>query len=299
VISDRFSKENPNAAPTDFIQPDGSVLQGYKEGYGPKSQDVLIPSFLAAYQGKNANTVNLNPFKSLPLPNWRFTYNGLTNFAWAKKVFTSFSITHSYNSTMSINSFETNLQYLGDGYTNSKLKDTLSNNYFAQYRMPNIVLNESFQPLIGIRMTFKNTLTIDFDYKKSRIMTMSFTDYQLNEIKSETFTFGAGYKLKGLKFALFKIKGKPFKLENDFNFRFDFSIRDNVTVSHRIDQDSHIPTVGSKVISISPSIDYTVSKRVNLRFFFDYNRTVPKTSASFPITNMQGGLKLRLSLNPN
>ena len=299
TISDRFSKENPNAAPTDFVQPDGSIIQGYKEGYGPKSQDVLIPSFLAAYQGKNANTVNLNPFKSLPLPNWRFTYNGLTNFAWAKKVFTSFSLTHSYNSTMSINSFETNLQYLGEGYTNSKLKDTLSNNYFSQYRMPNIILNESFQPLIGVRMTFKNTLTIDFDYKRSRIMTMSFTDYQLNEIKSETFTFGAGYKLKGLKFSLFKIKGKPFKLENDFNFRFDFSIRDNVTVSHRIDQNSHIPTVGSKVISISPSIDYTVSKRVNVRLFFDYNRTLPRTSASFPITNMQGGIKLRLSLNPN
>ena len=301
IISDRISKTNPNANPTgSYVTPDGQVINTYKEGYGPKSQDVLIPSFLAAYQGKSAKTVNLNPFKSMPLPNWRFTYNGLTNFAWAKKVFTSFSLTHSYSSTMSINSFETNFDYTGDGtYTNSSKKDTLNNNYVSLYRMPNIILNESFQPLIGIRMSFKNSLTIDFDFKKSRIITMSFADYQLNEIKSESYTFGVGYKLKGLKFSLFKIKGKPFKLENDFNFRFDFSVRDNITISHRIDQNSHIPTVGAKIVTISPSIDYTVSKRVNVRIFFDYSRTKPYTSASFPITNMQGGIKLRLSLNPN
>ncbi len=301
IISDRISQVNPNANPTNsYVTPDGTVVNTYKEGYGPKSQDVLIPSFLAAYNGKNANTVSLNPFKAMPLPNWRFTYNGLTNFAWAKKIFTSFSLTHAYISTMSINSFETNFDYSGNGtYLNSSKRDTLNNNYISLYRMPNIVLNESFQPLIGIRMSFKNSLTIDFDFKKSRIMTMSFADYQLNEIKSESYTFGIGYKLKGIKFSLFKIKGKPFKLDNDFNFRFDFSIRDNITISHRIDQNSNIPTVGAKVVTISPSIDYTVSKRVNVRVFFDYSRTKPYTSASFPITNMQGGIKLRLSLNPN
>lgn len=301
IISDRFSKANPNANPGNtYVNPDGTVVTGYKEGYGPKSQDVLIPSFLSAYMGKNANSTTLDPFKSMPMPNWRFTYNGLTNFAWAKKIFTSFSLTHSYVSTLNINSFETNFDYLGTfEYINSQRIDTLNNNYVSLYRMPNIIINEAFQPLIGIRMSFKNSLTIDFDYKKSRILTMSFADYQLNEIQSEAFTFGAGYKLKGLKFTLFKIKGKPFRLDNDFNFRFDFSYRDNITVSHRIDQNSHVATGGARVITISPSIDYTVSKRLNVRVFFDYNRTEPYMSNSFPITNMQGGLKLRLSLNPN
>jgi len=300
IVSDRISHANPNANPGEtYVNPDGTVNTSYKSGYGPKSQEVLIPAFLAAYMGKDVNKVTLNPFKSLPLPNWRLTYNGLTNFAWAKKIFASFSITHAYTSTMNINSFESNLDYSGDGnYLNSQSKDTLNNNYFSLYRMPNIVINEAFQPLIGVNMSFKNNLTMNFDFKKSRIVTMSFSDYQLNEIKSTAYTLGFGYKIRGLKIPL-KIKGKPLKLENDLNFKFDFSYRDNITVTSRIDQGIHEPTTGSRILSFLPSIDYTVSKRINVRLFFDWSRTKPYTSSSYPITTARGGVTLKLSLNPN
>ena len=300
IISDRISRENPNADPNrEYVNPDGTINSGYKSGYGPKSQEVLIPSFLAAYMGKDVNKVKLNPFKNIPLPNWRLTYNGLTNFAWAKKIFASFSLTHAYSSTLNINSFESNFDYQGDGnYTNSESIDTLNNNYFSLYRMPNIVINEAFQPLIGVNISFKNNLTLSFDYKKSRIVTMSFADYQLNEIKSTAYTMGLGYKIRGLKIPI-KIKGKPLKLENDLNFKFDFSYRNNITVTSRIDQGIHEPTTGSRIISFLPSIDYTVSKRINVRVFFDWSRTKPYTSASYPITTARGGITLKLSLNPN
>ena len=248
--------------------------------------------------GQSPDKVKLNPFKTIPKPNWRFTFNGLTNFAWAKKIFNSFSISHGYLSTLSISSFETNLDYLGSGeLLGAERQDSLNGNFFSLYRIPNIVLTEQFSPLIGIKMTFKNNLTLDFDYKKSRTLTMSFNDYQLNEIRSETYTLGIGYKIKGLKFPI-KIKGRQLKLQNDLNFRFDFSLRDNITVSHRIDQGVSIPTTGSKIISIQPSIDYTVSKRLNVKVFVDWNRTSPYTSASYPVTNVQGGIKLRLALTP-
>jgi cell surface protein SprA len=61
---------------------------GFPTGYGRYQQDVLLPSFIAAYTGKNANTVPLinqdnssiksNPFSGVhALPNWRVTYTGL------------------------------------------------------------------------------------------------------------------------------------------------------------------------------------------------------------------------------
>ncbi|MEZ4928794.1 MAG: hypothetical protein R2777_02115 [Chitinophagales bacterium] len=37
-----------------IIQAILSQCANYKEGYGPTSQDVLIPAFLVAYQGKDA-----------------------------------------------------------------------------------------------------------------------------------------------------------------------------------------------------------------------------------------------------
>ena len=126
-------------------------------------------------------------------------------------------------------------------------------------------------------------------------MTMNFSDFQLVELKSKQLTVGAGYKIKGLKLPI-KINGKKIRLDNDLNFRFDFSYRDNVTINHRIDQGVPQITAGSRTITIQPSIDYIVSKRLNIRLFFDQTKTIPKISSGFPTTNTKGGITFRFSL---
>ncbi len=298
IISKRLGLANPNnndGSPY-FNPSDTTYNAAYADGYGPKSQDVLIPAFLAAYTNSDPNKVGLNPFKAFPLPNWRISYNGLTKFKWAQKIFTNFTITHGYNSTLTVNSFQTNLDYKGDGTPfNSSKKDTLNGNYYQLYNMPSIVLNEQLSPLIGVDMTFKNNITAKFDYKKSRTLTMNFADYQMVEMKSEQFTIGAGYKIRGLKLPI-KIKGRKIRLDNDLSFRFDFSYRDNITVNHRIDESQPQITQGAKTIAIQPSIDYIISKRLSIRLFFDQTRTIPKISTGFPTTNTKGGITLRFSL---
>jgi cell surface protein SprA len=124
---------------------------------------------------------------------------------------------------------------------------------------------------------------------------MNFSDFQLVEINSKQLTVGAGYKIKGLKLPI-KIKGKKIRLDNDLNFRFDFSYRDNVTINHRIDESQPQITQGSRTITIQPSIDYIISKRLNVRLFFDQTRTIPKISSGFPTTNTRGGITFRFSL---
>ena len=84
---------------------------------------------------------------------------------------------------------------------------------------------------------------------------------------------------------------------SDLNFEFDFSFRDDVTINHLLDQGVSEPTRGLKQIQFSPSIDYNITKQLNVRLFFDYSRTTPATSASFPITTSRGGVKITFSLN--
>jgi cell surface protein SprA len=50
------------------------------------------------------------------------------------------------------------------------------------------------------------------------------------------------------------------------------------------------------VVTISPSIDYVLNNRINLKFYFDERRTTPKISTTPPITTVRGGLQLRISL---
>ncbi|MBL0309547.1 MAG: cell surface protein SprA [Bacteroidetes bacterium] len=281
---------------TYFNPSDTTYNNAYTNGYGPKSQDVLIPAFLAAYEGKNPNKINLNPFRSLPMPNWRIAYTGFSKFKWIQKVFSNLTITHGYSSTLTVSSFQTNLDY-----TQSIRKhgepglDSLNGNFYPAYNMPSVLMNEQFSPLIGIDMTTKNNITAKFDYKMSRMMTMNFADFQLIELKSKQVTFGAGYKVKGLKLPI-RIKGKKIRLDNDLNFRFDFSYRDNVTINHRIDELQPQITQGAVTYTIQPSIDYIISKQLNVRLFFDQTRTIPKISNSFATTNTRAGLTLRFTL---
>jgi cell surface protein SprA len=279
----------------------------YYKGYGRYAQDVVIPAFIAAYTNKNPNSVSLvknnnpnirsNPFSGiLPKPNWTLTYNGLSRIAGLDKIFTSFTLRHGYHSTFSMNSFNTALLFqdplrVGFPY----FRDTLTGNYIPYFLVPNISIQEAFDPLIGIEMTFTNQLSTRFEFKKSRQLSLSLIDYQLAESRSTEVTFGFDWRRKGLPL----IKKIPFmkgKLDNDLTIRMDFSLRDDATANSKLDQGTSFGTAGQKVIRIAPSIDYIVNQRISLKFYFEQNRSIPKISNAFPITNTRAGLQVRISL---
>lgn len=296
IISDRLGELNPKSVGQH------STDAGYTDGYGRYQQDVLIPAFIAAYTNKDASTYPLKVQNIIPRPNWRFTYNGLSKMEMFKNIFASFSLSHGYTSKLSMNSFETNNLFATDEQRdNNVLYENYNENtgsFYSKYRVPDLVISEQFSPLIGLDMKFKNDLTAKFDWKKSRNLQMNLVDYQLVESKTEEFTVGLGYRVKGMKlpFTIKIGKEKTDKLENDLTFRFDLSIRDDITINHLLDQEASLPTRGLKSISWSPTIDYAVSKKLNVRLFFDRRRTIPATSESFPMTNTSGGVMISFKL---
>jgi cell surface protein SprA len=102
--------------------------------------------------------------------------------------------------------------------------------------------------------------------------------------------------LGGIKLPKFLSKGGSGKLDNEINFRFDMKIRDNVTVNNRLDQEATLPTGGSREITLTPTIDYYLNSRVNLKLYFDQRRVIPYISSSAPITNTRAGVQIRISL---
>jgi cell surface protein SprA len=286
---------------------------GYALGYGKYAQDVLIPAFIAAYTGKSPNKVALidetgganvtsNPFSGyLPKPNWNISYTGLSKLPWFKTIFTNFTITNSYTSTLSMNSFNSQLNYQDPlGYGQPAFIDSISGNLVPYYQVPNITIQEQFAPLLDVDMQFVNQFQAKVGYAKSRQLSLSLVDFQLSETRSTELTIGAGFRKRGVSLP-FKIKmpgqsASSKKLQNDLTLRLDFSIRDNATSSSYLDQNSSLPTGGQRVVTISPSIDYVLNNRINLKFYFDERRTTPKISTTPPITTVRGGLQIRISL---
>ncbi len=294
---------------------------GYSKGYGRYQQDVLIPSFLAAYNKQDANSIQLNQDirNLLPMPNWKLTYNGLSKVKGLDKIFKSFSLTHGYKSTLTVNSFATDLDFQED----PNQTDINSQNYYSTFEIPVLVISEAFNPLVGLDMRFKNDLSLRFNYKSSRNLSMSFIDYKLSEQKTTDVTIGMGWKFKDFKFQkiadLFKsakakeeskTKTKTKLGDMDLNFSFgktvakdelnlkcDISYRDDKTVNHILDQDQSVATRGMKTIRISPSLEWVPNNRLTFRLFLDYSQTIPAVSTSYPITSVKGGLTIRFSLS--
>jgi cell surface protein SprA len=159
---------------------------------------------------------------------------------------------------------------------------------------------------------------------------MSFIDYQLSETKSSGYTFGFGYRIKNVNIPFLtgkkKSDGKSGKAKkkkskskkkksttpapptppstpggssaNDLNFKFDFEVRDDITIAHILDSPNQAqPTRGARTVSLNPQVEYALNKRLKLRLFCDYRKTVPKTSQSFPITTLNTGVTVQFSLN--
>ncbi|MEO6729597.1 MAG: cell surface protein SprA [Ferruginibacter sp.] len=287
---------------------------GYAYGYNRYANDVLIPAFIAAYSGQDPNSVGLikqsnpniksNPFKSIiPRPNWKLDYNGLSRIKGVDKILTNFTVSHGYNGSLSMNGFTSALLYQDvSRYGYPSFYDTISNNYIPYFLLPNITIQEQFAPLVGVDMMFTNQFQFKVDYTKQRTLSLSLVDFQLSETRSTEFAIGAGYRKRGmklfggLKLPKFLSKDGTGKLDNEINFRLDFKIRDNVTVNNRLDQNSTLPTGGSKEITITPTIDYFLNNRVNIKLFFDQRRVNPYISSSAPITNTRAGVQLRISL---
>jgi len=289
----------------------GLDADGFPTGYGRYAQDVLIPAFLAAYTNKDPNSIALinesnpniksNPFSGIkPLPNWRVTYTGLTKIPALANIFSSISITHAYNSTLSMNSFTSALLYYDPLRVGApQFIDPVSGYYVPFFLVPNLTIQEQFEPLIGFDVTTTNQTSFRFEYKKSRQLSLSLVDYQLAEVRSTGWTFGGSIRSKNVKLPIKLPFVKETDQGNDLNISLDLSMRDDIQSNSRLDQTIAYGTGGQKVITIQPSIDYVISNRVNLKFYFDQQRILPYISTSAPTVNTRAGLQISISLAPN
>jgi cell surface protein SprA len=296
---------------------------GYPYGYGRAQQSVLIPAFLAAYAGQDPNEVPVNADYTnvlrnmLPSLNWNLTYNGLSKLPLFKELLSNFTLRHGYKSTLTVNSFQTDLLYSqqNPGKLNPETGD-----FFSRFEIPAIVITEQLSPLIGIDLRTQNNISLRLDFKKSRNLQMSFLDNGLNETKTSEYVIGFGYRMQGVQIGFLKKLQTPEaeksltpgsggrsssqqrggaspRSNGDMDISFDFSLRDDVTTRYLLDQPINEPTRGTRAISISPAAEYQVNKQLALRLFMDYRRTVPKISQSFPITNTSAGIVVRFTLN--
>ena len=173
--------------------------------------------------------------------------------------------------------------------------DTIGN-FIPKYDYQQISIAEQFSPLIGVDMTFKNSLQARFEYKKDRTVSLSYASIQVTEVRGEEYTFGAGYKFKRVKLPFVRVGPAKTRITNDLNLKADFSLRKNTTLIRKLVENANQPSSGSTSISVKVSLDYNISERINLKLFADKLITKPFVSTSFPTSTLTAGLTIRFTL---
>lgn len=292
VISGRLGAENKNS---------GTVIDGYSKGYNATSQDVLIPAFLAAYSGASPDNVNLRGFPEIPKPNWRATYDGLSKKEKMKKYFKSVALTNGYTSTYSIGGYTHNPLHHKDtdGFTDvfeAFSTVTTNPNFIPENLITVVTISEQWSPFLKIDVTLLNSLAFNIEYKKDRTLSLGLSSRTITEVTGREIVGGTGYRIKDVKLSKnLKIKGKPIK--SDMNLNLNVSYRKNENVIRKIDEGVSQPTGGTNVISIKASADYIINERITVKAFFERIMNIPVISSSFPTTNTNAGISLRLTLS--
>jgi cell surface protein SprA len=300
-ISQRLARErrnksaknqNPN---TPGYNPSSPEEDGYWKGFGPTSQQVLIPAFLSAYGEYTLGNVPSSKFPQIPFPNWRINFSKLSNIGFIKKVAQNVNISHSYKCTYTIGTYLLNPDY-------NELEDHLSyvrdmkNNFVPKYEINSVAINEQFNPLLNFDVTWQNNLTTRFQLSRSRRVSLSFANNQITETLSKQYSFSVGYRFENFNLIV-DFGGQREALQNDLNIKGNVKIRDNLTILRKLGEDvDDQPTAGQRNVVLGFSADYALSNRFNVRAFFDRNVNEPKISRSYPTSNTNFGFSLRFTL---
>lgn len=265
---------------------------GYYDGYGSTAQDVMIPSFLKAYGGGSPSN-KLIPTLLKMRPNWRVSFRGLSKIPWIKRYFKSVNISHAYNCTYTVGGFATSLNYKQENGMSS-MRDK-QDNFLPSREANSVSINEQFNPLININMIWRNNLSTRFELKRTRSMILGLSNGQLSELASNELIVGLGYRFDNFGMIIGSGK-KQKKYKSDLNLRGDFSIRKNMSIIRKINDQVSQLTQGQRVLTLKLSADYVLSNRFNLRLYYDRIVNDPYVSLSYLTTTTEFGASVRFTL---
>ena len=115
---------------------------------------------------------------------------------------------------------------------------------------------------------------------------------------SALFVIGLGYKIVNFNlFSARNVKDSKNRVSHDLALRADISFRNQSALCRDIQQGFAQATNGNKALKISCSADYTLSRLLTLRLYYDRQQNTPLvSSSSYPVVSADFGFSMKFSL---
>ncbi|MFB6247215.1 MAG: cell surface protein SprA [Salinibacter sp.] len=266
----------------------------------------VAADFRAAYLN-GGGSIGGNGFAPFPMPGWTVRYSGLSDWPLVGRVVESISINHSYNATYEagFNSIST----AGDSTSISAAGERF--NYVeAPFEPQSVQIQEQFQPLIGVDITWPFGLQTSLEW--NRRVTTALRGTNVVERQTGELSGRLSYSKRGLTIPFFqRIENRiQFSLtltrtvNNDREFLLNEALRqaranpDSFRPDQALQGDNVNPVSETSRLTLTPKISYSVSNRVTADFRLEYERfNGDNRQPSF--TNINGGFNVSVSISEN
>jgi len=157
--------------------------------------------------------------------------------------------------------------------------------------------NASFRPLVGLSITWKNSMTTSIDYTKSLKVDETYTN-GINSGENKTFVNSINAKVNYSKRSNFRIPipiwpFKNMKLKNNIDFSLSFTYSSNLNKSN-LQGGRDVDRGKTEKWSLRPNINYSFSNTVTGGAFFEMGQTKSKLNGT--IKTQELGINVNISI---
>lgn len=215
---------------------------------------------------------------SIPFPNWTLSISGLEKFPLFSEFASTVSVENGFSS-----------EYSEASSVDASNIEVISRQSVTQTFSPLFGLNVSFKPMFG------GSLTASFRLNKAVTNSLVPSSSLIQVSNTSDWNLNANYAKAGFEIPFFGLS-----LKNDISFALTVSKNKNEPMDYRFTGSTvdKLPGNGSAVTTINPSIQYSLSSKVQMQLFYKYIKTEPTQDIlnTIPRTSNEGGLNIRISI---
>ncbi len=271
------------------------------------TNESIVDDFQDAFLS-GPGAIDSRGFLPFPMPGWQITWSGIGQWPILRSLVTNASLRHGYTS-----------DYATD-YRRNVISDESTRSFDLSgqqivFAIPtdevgSIRVNERFQPLVGLDLSFKGNLQTTVTWEKSTSYMLSTTNFEVSENNNSQVTVTANYSRSGMKLPFLK------KINNRISFSLSMSVanlsdrrlllrraltdyidrREAFAVEDAVKGDNVSVISASKRYTVAPRISYQISNRVSTDFTLRYENFISEDSRTPSSTSINGGFNFRLSI---
>lgn len=264
---------------------------------GTASASGLAADFASTF-AQGSGTFGPDALFRLPLPSWEVNWSGLNRWPLFSRLTQSVTVQHSYYATnqtdyASFDALGNRVRTIGGVQLAAPV---------TEVEPTAIVMNERFQPLLGVRVGWKAGFQTEVTWNQSRVFTLQPASASLTQREVEDVQANISFSKAGFRLPIFN------RLRNTLRFTLTASLSDDRTRVRYVVEDLNDRLFGNdpedaagqrlQRLSIWPRIGYQISNRVNMDVFFRYEQTLNEGATGSPrLASYDGGVTLRISFS--